>query len=513
VNPHQPDISKILAQAYEEFKAKGKLRPMCLCNGEPGLPMYIVKVSENFYLKRMPNTGRDHAVGCGSWEMPDEFSGRTDVFGSGISYDGENMMLRLSFPLAKQGSRVAPEPNPNSSDDKLSVNNGGKRLSLQGLLHMLWEEAGLNKWQGAEPNRTWEYVFQNLNMAVDGKVVKQHPLGRFLYIPQPFNKEKIEELEGDRKKRFIEHAMQEGKQGHQLMLLIAELKKIDEAGSGGYRAIVKHVPGFSFIVNDHLNDRIIKNYSKEIATIRATEEKWSHQIVAATFSVMPEGSAEIEEISYMPVTAQWIPFDNIYENELFSKLVATKRSFTRPLRYNRAKGVSMPSAVLTDTAGGPTALYVVAVGQDIEKVQRESLELDYDKWFWDLTASAMLPGLPPRREATEDASDYEWRVGEIVKPAVSPAPAPTAAHPFLKNETAPVAPGNRLAEQRAPLATSPAKDQTLEPPAAGAVAIKSTPAIQPEPEVKAEESSVALVEPQGNADPLNTTAAKPMVFE
>ncbi len=53
------------------------------------IPMYIVKVNDNYYIKRMPNTGREHAVGCNSWEMPDEFSGRTDLFGTGISYDGE----------------------------------------------------------------------------------------------------------------------------------------------------------------------------------------------------------------------------------------------------------------------------------------------------------------------------------------------------------------------------------------------------------------------------------------
>jgi len=513
VNPNQPDVASILAQAYEESKAKGKLRPMCLCNGEPGLPMYIVKVNDNYYLKRMPNTGRAHAVGCNSWEMPDEFSGRNDVFGTGFSYDGEHMMLRLAFPLAKQGSRVAPEPNVNSSDDKLSVNNGGKRLSLQGLLHMLWEEAGLSKWQGGEPNRTWEYVFQTLNMAVEGKVVKQHPLGRFLYVPHPYKKEKAEELEAQRRKRFIEHAMQEGKQGHQLMLLIAELKKIEESGSGGHRAIVKHVPEFSFIVNDHLEDRIRKNYSKEAATIKATEEKWTHQIVAATFSVMPEGSAEIEEISYMPVTSQWIPFDNIYENELLTKLVLTKRSFTRPLRYNRVKGVSMPTAFLTDTGNSPTALYVVPPGQDIEKAERDSLELDYPKWFWDLKDSVMLPALPPRREATEDSIDNQRLVGKIVKPAVALSQTPPVVHPFLKNEPVTVAQGTRHAEAQEPQATSPAPVQTPAPPAAGDVATDAMPASQPEPDVKAEDALVALAELQERATPPNTTEPTPLLFE
>ncbi len=165
---------------------------------------------------------------------------------------------------------------------------------------------------------------------------------------------------------------------------------------------------------------------------------------------MPEGSAEIEEISYMPVTAQWIPFDNIYENELFSKLVATKRSFSRPLRYNRAKGVSMPTVFLTDTGSSPTALYVITPGQDIEKVERESLELDYAKWFWDLKESATLPPLPLRSETREVASDYQRDSEETVKSALSPAAALSAAHPFLKNEKATVVQSSRSAAQRTP---------------------------------------------------------------
>ncbi len=76
---------------------------------------------------------------------------------------------------------------------------------------MLWEEAGLNKWQDDEPNRTWEHVVQGLETASEKMIVKQHPVGRILYIPQPFKKERAEEQEASRRKRFAEHAIQ-GKQ-------------------------------------------------------------------------------------------------------------------------------------------------------------------------------------------------------------------------------------------------------------------------------------------------------------
>lgn len=443
--PDQPNAGAVLEEAY-----KAKVRPMCLCKGEPGLPMYIAHIGNGYYLKRMPNTGKQHAVGCASWDMPDEFSGRIDLFGGGISFEGDTMLLRLAFPLSKQGTRITEELKQAPAGDKLSVNNGGKRLSLQGLLHMLWDEAGLNKWQGCEPDRKWDYVYHSLNLAVEGKVVKQHPLSRFVYVPEPFIREKHEEQEAARRKRFIEFAIHENQHGHQLMLLIGELKKIEECGSGGFRALIKHVPDFPFLVNGHLYKRIEKNYGNEKNIVNSTENQWSHQIVAATFSVMPEGPAEVEEISYMPVNAQWIPFNNIYEHNLLAKLIADKRSFIRPLRYNRLKSVLMPSMVLTDTGSAPTALYVVAPGQDLEKIERDSLEVDYAKWFWNTIEQDTVPDLPKRLEAAEDERENAKRA--------SPAPS----HPFIRQDPAQVVPGT-TAVAPAPRQVAPPAEVTLEP--------------------------------------------------
>ncbi len=437
VHPEQPDFDTILEAAY-----KGKLQPFCMCKGEPGLPMHIAHINGGYWIRRNPRTGKQHEVRCGSWEIPDEFSGRADVFGSGISYDGEKALLRLAFPLAKQGNRIAPPMNAGGNEDKLSVSNGGKRLSLQGLLHALWDEAGLASWQGGEPERKWEYVHESLMMSTDDKVVKQHPLSHFIFIPEPWERERAEEQEASRRKRLIEFAVQQGKKGHQLMLLIGELKKIESSSSGGIRFVVRHVPGFSFSGNEKLKERIEKHYSKEAIVVRATEEKWSHQIVAATFSVLPEGTAEIEEICYMPVNSQWIPFDNIYEHDLIAKLIGTKRSFIRPLRYNRLKTSVMSTVVLTDTESGPTALYIIPPDQDSDRVRNASLEVDYHKWFWDTKESNEIPEIPARHEGAEEAIGYLSKVPgnshapttrADTRPPVGLVPAPPPSHPFIRS--------------------------------------------------------------------------------
>ncbi len=389
VQPEQPDFASVLAEAY-----RARVRPLCLCKGEPGLPMYIACINGHYYLKRMPNTGQEHAVHCVSWEMPEELSGRAEL-GSGIRVDGDAVLLKLAFPLAKQGNRPAPEAKDAASNEKLSVNNGGKRLSLQGLLHMLWDEAALNKWNASDSWRSWESVYTALNIAIDGKVVKHHPLSKYVYLPEPWQQDKAEERAARRRKKFAEFTAEQGK-GHPLMLLIGEWKKLEDAALGGSRAIIKHVPGFAFQVNDQLRKRVEKYYAQELALVKATEDQKTHLVVAATFSVTAAGTAEFEELTLMPVTPQWIPFDNIYELDLLRHLTEQKRSFLRPLRYNRVKeGIYMPTAILTDT-GEPTALFVVPPERELDKYEHGTLELDLKKWFWDTRASELLPVIPAK---------------------------------------------------------------------------------------------------------------------
>jgi hypothetical protein len=434
VHPGQENIGEILEAAY-----KSRVAPLCMCKGEPGIPMHIAHINDSYWIRRNPRTGLQHEMGCGSWEMPDDLSGRADISGTGISNDGDKTFLRLDFPLAKQGNREAPPTKLGGNEDRLSVTNGGKRLSIQGLLHALWDEAGLSKWEGGGPRRSWGYVQKNLLAAIEDKVVKQHPLSHFMFIPEAWTRQNAAELETARRKRFIEFAVQQDKKGHQLMLLIGEMKKIEPSSAGGFHFVVWHVPGFSFSGNDILKDRIDKHYSKESIIVSATTEMGSHQIVAATFSVRPEGTAEIEEICYMPVNNQWIPFDNIYEHEMIQGLIATGRSFLKPLRYNRRKTAVMPSAVLTDTENGPTAMYIIMPDQDSDQVQSAGLEVNYGKWYWDTKEGDRMPMLPEKLEATAGELQYLQRmnsqgVPNATLPVHRPKPVPQGApaHPFIR---------------------------------------------------------------------------------
>ena len=61
--------------------------------------------------------------------------------------------LRFDFALSKGASKAIPSVN---TEAKNSVKTDGKKLSLRGLLHYLWEQAEFNKWSpGMAGKRNW----------------------------------------------------------------------------------------------------------------------------------------------------------------------------------------------------------------------------------------------------------------------------------------------------------------------------------------------------------------------
>src|ERR1035437_9874827 len=52
LSPEQPDFDQMLGSAYNS-----RLRPICQCVGDPGIPMYIVQINGRFWPKQMPNPG------------------------------------------------------------------------------------------------------------------------------------------------------------------------------------------------------------------------------------------------------------------------------------------------------------------------------------------------------------------------------------------------------------------------------------------------------------------------
>jgi hypothetical protein len=373
---------------------KNKDRPLCLCR-PAGIAMYVVRIEGRFYIKRMPNTGGEHAPDCGSYEPPAELSGLGQVLGSAIveNPDLGTTALKLDFSLTKSPGRSAPVPGACEAG---SVRTDGNKLTLRALLHYLWEEAGFQKWSPSmNGKRNWSVIRKYLLLAAEHKIAKGGDLSAILYVPEPFVVERKEAIAQRRMAQLSRVAEAHGQPGpRRLMLLVGEVKEIG-ASRYGHKLVVKHSPDFHFMMNDDVHKRLNKRFDVELSLWDAMEG--AHLLAAATFGVNAAGVAGVEEIALMVVNENWIPFESRADKSLLDKLTREGRRFVKGMRYNLPAARPLAAAVLTDTPA-PTAMYIHPPGgaDDYARTLEELIgDSKLASWVWRQDDGAM-PALPQR---------------------------------------------------------------------------------------------------------------------
>lgn len=377
-------------------------RPRCLCLPE-GVEMYVARLAgsdHGYIVKRMPDTGSHHAPDCPSYEPPAEFSGLGQLLGSAITENpatGETT-LKLDFPLAKMPGRSIMPPAGVKSD---SVSSPGNRLSLQGLLHYLWDQAELTRWHpGFAGKRTWATVRWHVLQAAEHMLARGDALRARLYVPEPFS---IAEREAINVRRLAQwqHAVAVPGKAQNLMLLIGEVKELVPARYG-FKAVVKHMPDQAFAIDEQLYRRLGRRFEPELALWGASDD--IHMVMIATFGVGRAGVPAIQELCLMPVTRQWLPVADGFEKQLLDRLVGENRSFVKGLHYNLRRGDRIASAVLTDCEGSAPMLFIVPADADEFSLGPETGAAgDARIWTWRGSGEPMPPLPFPRAHAPRTA--------------------------------------------------------------------------------------------------------------
>ena len=362
--------------------------------------MYVARLAgtnEGFIVKRMPNTGSHHAPDCPSYEPPPESSGLGQVLGSAISENpatGETT-LKLDFTMSKVAGRSAM---PTAGGDRDSVVSSGTKLSLRGLLHYLWDQADLTRWQpGFAGKRTWGTVRKHLLLAAETKIARGDSLRSRLYIPEVFSVEQRDAISARRIAQWSQAIADPGKPQH-LMLVIAQVKEIVPARYG-FKAVVKHLPDHAFALDEQLYRRLGRRFESALALWGAADDM--HMLMIATFIVAAAGIPTIVELSLMPVTRQWLPVEDAFEKQLVERLVSDGRSFIKGLRYNLGAGSPLACATLTDCDGSAPLLFVVPAGVEDDWRYVQMSDPSVPLWLWHPMAEAMppLPRSAGRRKA------------------------------------------------------------------------------------------------------------------
>ena len=173
-----PALQAALAEVYGTDE-----RPRCLCV-EHGIEMYVAQHAQ-LVIKRMPGTGPAHHPSCPSYEAPASETGLGDLLGEAVIERGpERVEVRLDFPLSHVS---VPRPAQAPSAPSQSVSAAQRRLSMRGLLHLLWDRAGFSRWSPRmEGKRTW-FVIRKYLLEAAGEIdAKGAPLASRLFIPEPF---------------------------------------------------------------------------------------------------------------------------------------------------------------------------------------------------------------------------------------------------------------------------------------------------------------------------------------
>jgi hypothetical protein len=383
-----PGFAKAVAAAHAAHQ-----RPRCLCLVE-GVEMYVARLGDGFIVKRMPNSGSHHATDCPSYEPPAEFSGLGQVLGSAIIEDpatGETT-LKLDFSMSKIAGR-STMPTAGSSSD--SVTTDGTKLSLRGLLHYLWDQAELTRWQpGFAGKRSWSTVRKHLLLAAQNKIARGGALRARLYIPEVFSVEQRNAINARRLAQWA-HAVATPGKPQQLMLMISEVKEIVPARYG-YKAVIKHVPDQAFVLEDQLYRRLDRRFEPELELWGASGKL--HMMMIATFGVSDAGIPLIAKLSLMPVNSYWLPIEDSFEQHLIERLVREGRSFVKGLRYNLPPAQHLATAILLDTGGGPTPLYIEPQPGWNQSSPEEAEDLSETNtpgvWIWRLNQER-VPPIPP----------------------------------------------------------------------------------------------------------------------
>lgn len=370
------ELQPLLAKAYAQ-----KAQVLCECRKGTDLPLYISHRNDRYVLARWPGSGARHATACDHYEAPDYLTGMGQVRGAAIVDDeasGETS-LKLGFPLSRGSARLAPAALTN---DKPTVKSSGQKLSMRGLLHVLWDRAELTHWHPKMAGkRSWFVVRRALLEAAASCRAKQEALPHVLFVPESFRLEDKEDIRA-RRRAALERVY---RSRDEMMVVVGEIKEIVSA-HGAERIVLRHVGDMPFVMDQDMARRFHKRFAGELALWQAqhgAKGEQDHLVIAGSFARRREGTFDLIEVALMPVTPEWLPYETSDERYLLAKAIAERRRFVKGLRVNLDVDTPIASLVLKDTGEEACAIHI----HDRDNEVAEPLEAllagqGVAHWFW-----------------------------------------------------------------------------------------------------------------------------------
>ena len=335
------------------------VQPYCECStNKPG--MYIAHRSR-YYLARNPGTGSLHSPNCPSFELDKAESGKVTYENNVIrsKHDG-TMSLKILAPLSQKSvSRAesaesdldAKTPPP----EKRKPSERREAMSLSGLLAFLWEEAELNRWY---PNfaghRNWYIARKRLMDAAQRIVTKRLKLSDILYLPEPFNMAKKDEIEARRNEAY-DRIMKNTSSSSKYMVVIGLIRILNVQSDSASIVLAHQKDTLKYWGNKHIVSKI------QATPVSSIVDDENSGLIVYTLMVVSRDVndvLQIRDIGFLPVDMRMLPCYTKEDFRLTEKLVVEERRFIKTLRYDGSKNKVLPEHFLVDTGEKPTPLAI-----------------------------------------------------------------------------------------------------------------------------------------------------------
>ena len=385
-------LQDALAQVYESSE-----RPRCMCV-PGGIEMYVAKHAE-FVIKRMPGTGPRHHPIWDSFEPEAALSGLGELIGEAIvEHAPEQVELRTAFPLARVSGR--PVAHGELTDDPASISAPRKRMSLRAVLHFLYHRAGFNRWYPAmDGRRSQAVICRHLTAAARGVIVKGGTLEERIFVPEQFRVARAEEIAARRRRKLATLASPDADVQFKMAILIGQLTGV-EATAYGRRMTIKHLPDVPLYIDNKAWEKAERAYQTILQSADADVEHKPRIVTAALIYAKREHTYQVDALTLMLVTDQWIPLDGLYELPLVEALQRQGRAFIKPLKFDAKSAASFPNVLLLDAEAAPIPLHVVSPFMDPkDRAIKEKAIKATGASVWSWETGNDMPALPARVKA------------------------------------------------------------------------------------------------------------------
>jgi Protein of unknown function (DUF1173) len=174
----------------------------------------------------------------------------------------------------------------------------------------------------------------------------------------------------------------------------------------GRRIIVKHMPDVPLYIENKAWQRVERAYGAILRSRHADVASKPRIVLAALIYAKREHVYQVDTLSMMLTTDQWIPLEGLHELPLIEALQRAQRAFIKPLKYDARTSTSFPNVLLLDCGKVPLPLHVVSLFMDAKEtaLKQRSVAANGDStWVW--YADKDMPPFPERARSRAVAAD------------------------------------------------------------------------------------------------------------